>query len=82
LSHLKFIGASVRLVLIPMSDENGLTLFKLATYLVGIIIFALGFVLTYFSMTAEIGVVSPRLFAPLGVLVVIAGGLLLLMRGD
>jgi uncharacterized membrane protein YgdD (TMEM256/DUF423 family) len=65
-----------------MSDGNGLTISRLATYLVGIVVFSLGLVLTYFSMTAEIGVASPRMFAPLGVLVIIAGGLLFIIRRD
>jgi hypothetical protein len=68
--------------MISMSDGNGLTLSKLATYLVGIIVFALGLVLTYFSMTAEAGVTSPRMFAPIGVLVLVAGGILFIIRGD
>jgi hypothetical protein len=68
--------------MISMSDGNGLTLSKLATYLVGIIVFALGLVLTYFSMTAEAGVTNPKMFAPIGVLVLVAGGILFIIRGD
>jgi hypothetical protein len=63
-----------------MSDERRLTLAKLATNIFGIILFALGLTLTYFSIKADVEIVSPRMFTPIGLAVAIIGGLMILAR--
>lgn len=66
--------------LIPMSQEEPLTLSKLAVSFFGVIIIALGLVITYYSSVSEKGIISPRLFTPMGFIVVIIGGLMIISR--
>jgi len=61
-----------------MSKEESLTLSKLATNIFGVILLALGLMLTYFSIRADVDIVSPRMFTPIGLAVVIMGGLMLI----
>jgi hypothetical protein len=63
-----------------MSQREGLNVSRLAVYAFGVIILSLGIVLTYFSVKAEVGVVSPRMFAPVGVVMMVLGGILLVSR--
>jgi hypothetical protein len=66
--------------LIPMSQEEPLTLSKLAVSFFGVIVIALGLVITYYSSLSETGIISPRLFTPLGLIVVIIGGIMIISR--
>jgi hypothetical protein len=59
-----------------MSGDEGLTISKLAVNVFGVIVLALGLVITYFSMQADIGVIDPGIFAPVGILVALAGGIM------
>jgi hypothetical protein len=65
-----------------MSEEYNLTVSKLAVFVLGIITFVLGIVLVYFSWTADVGIVGPKMFTPLGIVIILSGGLLLIVRGD
>ena len=59
-----------------MSQENRLTITKILTNLAGVLLLVLGIIITYFSIQAESGIPSPKLFTPLGILVIISGTLL------
>ena len=59
-----------------MSRDEGLTISKLAVNLFGVIVLILGLVITYFSMQADIGVIDPGIFAPVGILIALAGGVM------
>jgi hypothetical protein len=59
-----------------MSGEEGLTISMIAVNVFGVILLALGLVITYYSMQAEMGVIDPGIFAPVGILVVLAGGIM------
>jgi len=61
-----------------MSSEGNLTLSKLAVNLIGVILLALGLVIAYYSLQAEAGTVNPGIFAPVGFLVAILGGIMTL----
>jgi hypothetical protein len=65
---------------LPMSVEDGLTLGKLASYILGVILFAMGLMLTYFSVRVESGLVSPRIFTPIGVAIALIGGFMIITR--
>ena len=65
-----------------MSREESLTLTKLATNIFGAILFALGLVLAYFSFQADVEVISPQMFTPIGIAIVIIGGLMILAREE
>ena len=66
----------------PMSKREDPTAGDLATNLFGVILLALGLMLTYFSMNAEAGQVSPRIFTPVGLAVALIGGLIIIIRKD
>jgi hypothetical protein len=59
-----------------MSGDEGLTISKLAVNVFGVIVLILGLVITYFSMQADIGVIDPGIFAPVGILIALAGGVM------
>ena len=59
-----------------MSSEDGLTLSKITINFFGVIILVLGLVITYFSIQADIGLIDPGIFTPLGVLIILAGGVM------
>ncbi len=59
-----------------MSGDNGLTISKLAVNMFGVMLLALGLVITYYSMQADMGVIDPGIFAPVGILVALAGGIM------
>jgi hypothetical protein len=59
-----------------MSGEEGLTISMIAVNVFGVILLALGLAITYYSMQAEMGVIDPGIFAPVGILVVLAGGIM------
>ncbi len=59
-----------------MSGDEGLTISKLAVNLFGVIVLILGLVITYFSMQADMGVIDPGIFAPVGILIALAGGVM------
>ncbi len=59
-----------------MSGDEGLTISKLAVNLFGVILLILGLVITYYSIQADMGVISPGIFAPVGILVALAGGIM------
>lgn len=61
-----------------MSGGGNLTLSKLATNLSGVILLALGIVIAYFSAQADVGHASPRIFTPIGLIVAVLGGILIL----
>ena len=59
-----------------MSGDEGLTISKLAVNIFGVIVLTLGFVITYYSMQADMGVIDPGIFAPVGILIALAGGIM------
>ncbi len=59
-----------------MSGDEGLTISKLAVNIFGVIVLTLGLVITYFSMQADMGVIDPGIFAPVGILIALAGGIM------
>lgn len=63
-----------------MSAEEGPTLGQLVTTFLGVILLALGLMLTYFSINADVGTVSPRIFTPVGVAIVLVGGFMIFAR--
>jgi hypothetical protein len=65
-----------------MSEDYTFTISKLVISVLGIVIFALGVILTFYSWTADVGIVSPRIFTSLGIVVAVNGVLLLIARGN
>jgi hypothetical protein len=65
-----------------MSAREGPTLGRLATNFLGVVLLALGMMLAYFSINADIDLVSPRMFTPLGIAIVLIGGLMIIARKD
>jgi len=61
-----------------VSEEGKMTLMGLATGIFGVIIIVLGLLLTYFSLRTDVGLISPRIFTPIGLAVALVGGLMLL----
>lgn len=61
-----------------MSNGENLTLSKLAVNLIGVVLLALGLVIAYYSLQADAGAVNPGIFAPVGFLVAILGGIMTL----
>ncbi len=61
-------------------SEAQLTLTGLAVKLLGVIILVLGLLLAYFSLNADIEVVNPRIFTPIGLTVALLGGFMLLAK--
>jgi hypothetical protein len=59
-----------------MSRDEELTISKLAVNVFGVILLALGLVITYYSMQADVGAIDPGIFVPVGVLVTLAGGIM------
>jgi hypothetical protein len=59
-----------------MSGDEGLTISKLAVNIFGVIVLTLGLVITYYSMQADMGVIDPGIFAPVGILIALAGGIM------
>ena len=59
-----------------MSGEEGLTISMIVVNVFGVILLALGLAITYYSMQADMGVIDPGIFAPVGILVVLAGGIM------
>jgi hypothetical protein len=59
-----------------MSGDEGLTISKLAVNIFGVIVLALGLVIAYYSMQADVGAIDPSIFAPVGILVALAGGIM------
>jgi len=59
-----------------MSGDEGLTISKLAVNVFGVIVLALGLVITFYSIQADGGTIDPGIFAPVGVLVALAGGIM------
>ncbi len=65
-----------------MSGGEGPTPGQLVTTFLGAILLALGLMLTYFSINADAGTVSPRTFTPVGVAIVLIGGFMIVARKD
>lgn len=63
-----------------MSGEEGLSFGRLATYIFGVILLAIGLMLAYFSVQVEVGLVSPRFFTPVGIVIALIGGLMIITR--
>jgi glucose uptake protein GlcU len=61
-----------------MSWGENLTLSKLTTNLSGVILLALGLVIAYFSTKADMGHATPRIFTPVGLIVALIGGILII----
>ena len=59
-----------------MSSDEGLTISKLAVNLFGVMVLALGLVITYYSIQADVGNIDPSIFAPVGILIALAGGIM------
>lgn len=59
-----------------MSGDEGLSISKLAVNIFGVMVLALGLVITYYAMQADMGVIDPGIFAPVGILVALAGGIM------
>lgn len=77
-----FLIAYVRIGMESMSKEQGLTLGRLATMVIGVILLTLGLMLTYFSLNTDIELVSPRFFTPVGLVIVLIGGFMTITRGE
>jgi hypothetical protein len=65
-----------------MSAGEGPTLGRLTTNFLGVILLALGLMLAYYSINADIDLVSPRIFTPVGIVIVLIGGLMIIARKD
>lgn len=76
----QFIWADTGLGMMSMPGEEGLSFGRLAAYIFGVILLALGLMLTYFSFQVEVGLVSPRIFTPVGVVIALIGGLMIIAR--
>ena len=63
-----------------MSVGNGLNFSRITIYLFGVILLAVGFALTYFSLGAGVDIVSPRLFTPIAMLVSVVGLVMLIVK--
>ena len=59
-----------------MSGEEGLTFSKIAVNVFGVVLLVLGLVITYYSMQADVGAIDPGIFSPVGILIVLAGGIM------
>jgi len=59
-----------------MTEEEGLTFSKIAVNFFGVVLLVLGLVITYYSMQADAGIIDPEIFAPVGILIVLAGGIM------
>ncbi len=59
-----------------MSGDEGLTISKLAVNIFGVILLTLGLVITYFSIQADMGIIDPGIFTPVGILIALAGGIM------
>lgn len=66
--------------MMSMSGEKGLSFGRLTAYIFGVILLALGLMLTYFSFQVEAELVSPRIFTPVGIIIVLIGGLMIIAR--
>lgn len=64
-----------------MSANEGLTS-KLGAVILGVIIIVIGLSLTYFSSIADVEMISPRMFRPLGIVIMILGGILIVARDE
>ena len=76
----QFIWADTGLGMMSMSGEEDLSFGRLAAYIFGVILLALGLMLSYFSFQVEVGLVSPRIFTPVGVVIALIGGLMIIAR--
>ena len=65
-----------------MSEGNGLNFSKLTIYLFGAIFFAVGLMLTYFSLGAGMDIISPRIFTPIAILIAILGLVMFVVKVD
>lgn len=63
-----------------LMSEARLTSAGLVAKLIGGIIIILGLLLAYFSLQTDIGIVDPRFYMPIGIVVTILGGLILLAK--
>ena len=59
-----------------MSGDEGLTISKLTVNVFGVLVLVLGLVITYYSKQADVGNIDPSIFAPVGILVALAGGIM------
>ncbi len=59
-----------------MSGDEGLTISKLTVNVFGVLVLILGLVITYYSTQADVGNIDPSIFAPVGILVALAGGIM------
>lgn len=76
----QFIWADTGSGMKQMSGEEGLSFGRLAAYIFGVVLLTLGLMLTYFSFQVEVGLVSPRIFTPVGVVISLIGGLMIITR--
>ena len=63
-----------------MSNEVTTTMARLATNIIGIVIMVLGILLVYYSLNTEYNIVNPFVFTPIGVVISLIGGLMILAR--
>lgn len=63
-----------------MSNEVTTTMARLATNIIGVIITVLGLLLVYYSINTEYNLVNPFIFTPIGVVISLIGGLMILAR--
>jgi hypothetical protein len=61
-------------------SEARLTSAGLVAKLIGSIIIVLGILLAYFSLQTDIEIVNTRFYTPIGIVVTILGGLILLAK--
>ena len=60
-----------------MSGDEGLTISKLAVNIFGVIVLAIGLVTTYYSTQADVGNIDPSIFTPVGILIILSGGIMI-----
>jgi glucose uptake protein GlcU len=65
---------------VSMSNEVTTTMARLATNIIGAVIMVLGLLLVYYSLNTEYTIVNPYVFTPIGVVISVIGGLMILAR--
>jgi hypothetical protein len=65
-----------------MSRANGLNFARLTTYFMGAILLTLGVMMTYFSMRADKGIITPRLYTLITLVVAFIGLIMFVVRGE
>jgi len=65
-----------------MLKEPSLSLTRIAIFLFGLILAISGLAIAYFAQNSEVLFVNPNMFTPLGVLVFLIGGFMMIARSE